>query len=116
MDDRQKDTGLYRATVEMCIPSDGEWVITAEAVDTLDGLAEWASVGVGLGASSSYSGVDDFCAPSTGWADPFNDLVTDERGSWFLETLALLRRMGSVIGVSRMKTCRPGWKLLLILG
>ena len=24
--------------------------------------------------------MDDFCAPSTGWADPFHDLVTDERG------------------------------------
>lgn len=33
-------------------------------------------------------GMDDFCAPSTGWADPFHDLVTDERGggrgSWRL--------------------------------
>ena len=24
--------------------------------------------------------MDDFCAPSTGWADPFHDLVADERG------------------------------------
>lgn len=50
---------LYRAMVKVWDPAAGEWVVTAEAVDTLEGLVSWAALGVGASAASSGGGGQD---------------------------------------------------------
>jgi len=70
----------YVATVEVLQPN-GEWVVVARAVDTLEGLAEWASNGVGVGSSRSFDALDHFSLWSTMWTDECHDLVTDEKGN-----------------------------------
>lgn len=56
---------MYRAVVKAWDPAAGEWVVTAEAVDTLEGLVSWAALGVGASAESRGGG----------GADPFFALV-----------------------------------------
>ena len=62
-----EDVALYRAMVKVWDPAAGEWVVTAEAVDTLEGLVSWAALGVGASAESRGGG----------GADPFFALVAD---------------------------------------
>ena len=54
-----EDAALYRALVKVWDPAAGEWVVTAEAVDTLEGLVSWAALGVGASAASSDGGGQD---------------------------------------------------------
>lgn len=61
-----EDVALYRAVVKVWDPAAGEWVVTAEAVDTLEGLVSWAALGVGASAESRGGG---------GESDPFFALV-----------------------------------------
>ena len=67
MNERLEGTSLYRAMVKVWDPAAGEWVVTAEAVDTLEGLVSWAALGVGASAESKGGG----------GADPFFALVAD---------------------------------------
>lgn len=67
MNERLEGAALYRAMVKVWDPAAGEWVVTAEAVDTLDGLVSWAALGVGASAESKGGG----------GADPFFALVAD---------------------------------------
>lgn len=59
MNERLEGAALYRAMVKAWNPAAGEWVVTAEAVDTLEGLVSWAALGVGASAESSGRGVQD---------------------------------------------------------
>ena len=59
MNERLESTALYRAVVKAWNPAAGEWVVTAEAVDTLEGLVSWAALGVGASAESSGRGGQD---------------------------------------------------------
>mgnify|MGYP001737949597 CR=1 len=59
MNERLDDAALYRAMVRVWDPAAGEWVVTAEAVDTLEGLVSWAALGVGASAESSGRGGQD---------------------------------------------------------
>lgn len=59
MNERLESTALYRAVVKVWNPAAGEWVVTAEAVDTLEGLVSWAALGVGASAESSGRGGQD---------------------------------------------------------
>lgn len=61
-----EDVALYRAVVKVWDPAAGEWVVTAEAVDTLEGLVSWVALGVGASAESRGGG---------GESDPFFALV-----------------------------------------
>ncbi|WP_311450331.1 hypothetical protein [Rothia mucilaginosa] len=76
----QQSNQKYVATVEVLQPN-GEWVVVARAVDSLEGLAEWASNGVGVGSSRSFDALDHFSPESTMWTDECHDLVTDEKGN-----------------------------------
>lgn len=67
MNERLEGVALYRAVVKVWDPGAGEWVVTAEAVDTLEGLVSWAALGVGASAESRGGG----------GADPFFALVAD---------------------------------------
>lgn len=67
MNERLEGAALYRALVKVWDPAAGEWVVTAEAVDTLKGLVSWAALGVGASAESRGGG----------GADPFFALVAD---------------------------------------
>lgn len=67
MNERLEGATLYRAMVKVWDPAVGEWVVTAEAVDTLEGLVSWAALGVGASAESS----------GRGGQDPFFALVAD---------------------------------------
>lgn len=67
MNERLEGAALYRAMVKVWDPAAGEWVVTAEAVDTLDGLVSWAALGVGASAENRGGG----------GADPFFALVAD---------------------------------------
>ena len=78
--DIQQSDQDYVATVEV-LQADGEWVVVARAVDGLEGLAEWASNGVGADSSRSYDAINHFSPESTVWMDEFGDLVTDEKGN-----------------------------------
>lgn len=79
--DTQQQNQGYVATVEV-LQADGEWVVVARAVDTLEGLAdEWASNGVGAGSSRCFDALDHFSPESTMWTDECHDLVTDEKGN-----------------------------------
>ena len=66
MNERLEGAALYRAVVKVWDPAAGEWVVTAEAVDTLEGLVSWAALGVGAGAESRGG---------SGNSDPFFALV-----------------------------------------
>lgn len=66
MNERLEGATLYRAMVKVWDPAAGEWVVTAEAVDTLEGLVSWAALGVGASAESRGGG---------GKSDPFFALV-----------------------------------------
>lgn len=44
MNERLEGAALYRALVKVWDPAAGEWVVTAEAVDTLEGLVSWVWV------------------------------------------------------------------------
>lgn len=59
MNERLEGAALYRAMVKVWDPAAGEWVVTAEAVDTLEGLVSWAALGVGASAESSGRGGQD---------------------------------------------------------
>lgn len=59
MNERLEGATLYRAMVKVWDPVAGEWVVTAEAVDTLEGLVSWAALGVGASAESRSEGVQD---------------------------------------------------------
>lgn len=59
MNERLEGATLYRAMVKVWDPAAGEWVVTAEAVDTLEGLVSWAALGVGASAESSGRGGQD---------------------------------------------------------
>ena len=59
MNERLEGATLYRAMVKVWDPAAGEWVVTAEAVDTLAGLVSWAALGVGASAESRSEGVQD---------------------------------------------------------
>ena len=59
MNERMEGATLYRAMVKAWDPAAGEWVVTAEAVDTLKGLVSWAALGVGASAASSGRGGQD---------------------------------------------------------
>lgn len=59
MNERLEGGPLYRAMVKVWDPAAGEWVVTAEAVDTLEGLVSWAALGVGASAESKSKGVQD---------------------------------------------------------
>lgn len=59
MNERLEGATLYRAMVKVWDPAAGEWVITAEAVDTLEGLVSWAALGVGASAESKGGGKSD---------------------------------------------------------
>lgn len=61
-----EEAALYRARVEVYDVGLGEWRVTAEAVDTLEGLVSWASLGVGV---KSVAG--------PGASDPFLSLVAE---------------------------------------
>lgn len=67
MNERLEGAALYRSMVKVWDPAAGEWVVTAEAVDTLEGLVSWAALGVGASAESKGGG----------GADPFFALVAD---------------------------------------
>lgn len=67
MNERLEGATLYRAMVKVWDPAAGEWVVTAEAVDTLEGLVSWAALGMGASAESRGGG----------GADPFFALVAD---------------------------------------
>ncbi|WP_449623792.1 hypothetical protein [Rothia mucilaginosa] len=54
-----EDVALYRAMVKVWDPAAGEWVVTAEAVDTLKGLVSWAALGVGASAARRGGGESD---------------------------------------------------------
>lgn len=54
-----EDVALYRALVKVWDPAAGEWVVTAEAVDTLKGLVSWAALGVGASAARRGGGESD---------------------------------------------------------
>lgn len=64
MNERLEGATLYRAMVKVWDPAAGEWVVTAEAVDTLEGLVSWAALGVGASAENSGRGGQD---PSLLW-------------------------------------------------
>ena len=66
MNERLEGAALYRAMVKVWDPAAGEWVVTAEAVDTLEGLVSWAALGVGASAESRGG---------SGNSDPFFALV-----------------------------------------
>lgn len=57
MNERLEGATLYRAMVKVWDPAAGEWVVTAEAVDTLESLVSWAALGVGASAESRSVGV-----------------------------------------------------------
>lgn len=59
MNERLEGAALYHAMVKVWDPAAGEWVVTAEAVDTLKGLVSWAALGVGASAASSGGGGQD---------------------------------------------------------
>ena len=59
MNERLEGATLYRAMVKVWDPAAGEWTVTAEAVDTLEGLVSWATLGVGASAESSGRGGKD---------------------------------------------------------
>lgn len=59
MNERLEGAALYRSMVKVWDPAAGEWVVTAEAVDTLEGLVSWAALGVGASAESSGRGGQD---------------------------------------------------------
>lgn len=59
MNERLEGAALYRAMVKAWNPVAGEWVVTAEAVDTLEGLVSWAALGVGASAESKGGGKSD---------------------------------------------------------
>lgn len=59
MNERLEGGPLYRAMVKVWDPEAGEWAVTAEAVDTLEGLVSWAALGVGASAESSGRGGQD---------------------------------------------------------
>lgn len=59
MNERLECAALYRAVVKVWDPAAGEWVVTAEAVDTLEGLVSWAALGVGASAESKGGGKSD---------------------------------------------------------
>lgn len=59
MNERLEGAALYRAMVKVWDPVAGEWVVTAEAVDTLEGLVSWAALGVGASAESKGGGKSD---------------------------------------------------------
>lgn len=59
MNERLEGGPLYRAVVKVWDPAAGDWVVTAEAVDTLEGLVSWAALGVGASAESKSEGVQD---------------------------------------------------------
>lgn len=59
MNERLEGGPLYRAMVKVWDPAAGEWAVTAEAVDTLEGLVSWAALGVGASAASSGRGGQD---------------------------------------------------------
>lgn len=59
MNERLEGAALYRAMVKVWDQAAGEWVVTAEAVDTLKGLVSWAALGVGASAASSGRGGRD---------------------------------------------------------
>lgn len=59
MNERLECAALYRAVVKVWDPAAGEWVVTAEAVDTLEGLVSWAALGVGASAESRGGGGAD---------------------------------------------------------
>lgn len=59
MNERLEGGPLYRAMVKVWDPAAGEWAVTAEAVDTLEGLVSWAALGVGASAESKSKGVQD---------------------------------------------------------
>lgn len=67
MNERLEGGPLYRAMVKVWHPVAGEWAVTAEAVDTLEGLVSWAALGVGASAENS----------GRGGQDPFFALVAD---------------------------------------
>lgn len=60
MNERLECAALYRAVVKVWDPAAGEWVVTAEAVDTLEGLVSWAALGVGASAESRGGGGADW--------------------------------------------------------
>lgn len=78
--ENQQSDQDYVATVEV-LQADGEWVVVARAVDGLEGLAEWASNGVGAGSSRCFDTLDYFSPESTMWVDESFSLVTDEHGN-----------------------------------
>ena len=57
MNERLEGATLYRAMVKVWDPVAGEWVVTAEAVDTLEGLVSWAALGAGASTESGSVGV-----------------------------------------------------------
>lgn len=57
MNERLEGAALYRAMVKVWDPAAGDWVVTAEAVDTLDGLVSWAALGMGASAENGSVGV-----------------------------------------------------------
>lgn len=59
MNERLEGATLYRAMVKVWDPAAGEWVVTAEAVDTLEGLVSWAALGMGASTESKSKGVQD---------------------------------------------------------
>lgn len=59
MNERLEGGPLYRAVVKVWDPEAGEWVVTAEAVDTLEGLVSWAALGAGASTESKSKGVQD---------------------------------------------------------
>lgn len=59
MNERMEGATLYRAMVKAWDPEAGEWVVTAEAVDTLKGLVSWAALGVGASAARRGGGESD---------------------------------------------------------
>lgn len=68
MNERLEGATLYHAVVKVWDPAAGEWVVTAEAVDTLEGLVSWAALGAGASTESKGGG---------GKSDPFFALVAD---------------------------------------
>ena len=76
----QQQNQEYRATVETMQPN-GEWAVVAQAVGTLEDIAEWAEKGVCVKESSSYTNRASFTLPSTMWMDEYHDLVTDDQGN-----------------------------------
>lgn len=74
-----KENQDFVATVEEK-QQDGEWVVTAQAVGTLQELTEWAANGVGVESSCAFDGLDHFTLGSALWVDETFSLVTDEHG------------------------------------